>query len=142
MSNRWRLMSCSIIAIEPRFCPGSKAKSLNGEINIRATISCRIVLPIFCRERAKARRFGKKFHAREARREAKRVLRAALLDVPGELAIPNEVDNYIYLTYEEEFDSWEDEYTEYDVYLCEEDERSKTDWLNDPFEDVTYDWDY
>src|SRR5271166_3728657 len=54
MNNGWRLMPCSIIAIEPRCCLGSKAKSLNDETNIRAIIFYRIVLRTFCRKRAGA----------------------------------------------------------------------------------------
>lgn len=79
-----------------------------------------------CWNTPSARRFGKKFHAREARREAKRITRAAIIEADAEREwlerCREECEAELY-------DEWEDENAHCD------------DYGYDPHDDY-YEWEY
>lgn len=99
-----------------------------------------------CWNSEKSRRFGKKFHAREARREAKRITRAAIIEANTEREwfarqkILDALDM-------EDWDiidgpAWEDDISDFDLQLQWEDENAHCDdYGYDPYDDY-YEWDY
>lgn len=92
-----------------------------------------------CWNSEKSRRFGKKFHAREARREAKCITRAAIIEADAErewllthrMALEDDL-----------LSCYEDDYTGFDLQLQWEDENAHCDdYGYDPYDDY-YEWDY